>query len=119
MNQQPTSDCSCTLIRVDEYSSDAILYELIRVPKGPEHIFVVAGTHEFLRPRRCKLKQRIHSKAKYMELPYELHLLNQCRPIIGFWRFIHKEKQELKDWFDMNASEGIYPQIPKTHGELL
>lgn len=112
---QPTSNCSCTLLHTEDFSSDAMVYALIRAPKGRGHILSIAGSHEFLRPRKCKVQQRIHSKLKWMDFPYTLTFIPGSTAIVCFWTFQDPLKETEKNWFDDNAVRGIYPAVPKTY----
>lgn len=113
MKRKPTSDISCSaeLIHCDDFSTKTILNTLIRAPKGPEHVLVIDGSHDWTRAERNRVKASVRSRLDKEEVAYELYFYSNGPCVVCYWKFVHEHKKKLKKWFDTNAELGLYPEF--------
>lgn len=89
----------------------SILHALLRAPKGREHIFYVDGSEQLTVRHTNKRKEKLRSTCRAMKIPYVLHFFHQHAGLCGFWTFDDDLLIEAKNWFDMNAEQGVYPVV--------
>jgi hypothetical protein len=111
MRQQPTSICSCEVAYCASLHVNDILYSLLRMKKGPQHVIMVEGSHTMNRKERVYRTSQLKEKVRNMELPYVLRFYKYGPALVCWWEFTDETKRPLKEWFDRQAEEGNYPDV--------
>jgi len=95
----------------DISTTTPMLHALLRAPKGKNHIFYFEGSEDLSIRQVNKRKERLRRRIVNLRLPYSIHFFRGYAGVIGFWSFDDPLLIEEKGWFDMNANDGVYPEI--------
>lgn len=105
-----THNSSVTLIEPERLRTPDILRELIRAPKGPEHILFIAGSTELKESQRRALRKYMRLRVKALGIPYDIRFYRGHPGLVCFW--VQEPDMEMeRDWFDKQAEEGNYPNV--------
>ena len=90
-----------------------ILYSLLRMKKGPEHVILINNSHLLSAREKRSLSKKLIAKITRLNIGYILFFYMRGPALVCYWDFKDYSKIDLKKWFDENAKHGIYPEIPR------
>ena len=111
MTNKPTNLYTCEVAYCASMHVNDILYSLLRKRKGPEHTIVVDGSIGMNRKQRTYRMYQLKEKVRRLKLPYVLRFYERGPAIVCYWLFDDETKRLLKEWYDRQEKEGIYPDV--------